>query len=197
MASKRFAIAVSFPGEHRRFVRNVVDRLAEELGRDRIFFDEWYESELLGQDGDLKLRQIYRDESEFVVPFFSEHFKKPWCKIEWSATRAMLLELHEEDCVLPVQMDLSSIPGWEAIDFAISRKRGSRLRTGREIAEVLLEAYRQRTKSLVPQASPEASTHTLALRSRTTSNPMKLARVLLQQSTRLRFRESQNMHPLS
>ncbi len=50
-SARRFAIAVSFPGEHRRFVRNVVNRLAEELGKERIFFDEWYEAELLGLDG--------------------------------------------------------------------------------------------------------------------------------------------------
>ena len=87
---RRFAIAVSFPGEHRRFVRNVVNRLAEVLGRDRVFYDEWYESELVGMDGDLKLRRFYREQSEMVVPFFSEHYDKPWCEIEWHAIRAML-----------------------------------------------------------------------------------------------------------
>ena len=74
--ARRFAIAVSFPGEHRKFVKNVVNRLAEELGSERIFFDEWYEAELLGLDGDLKLRRYYREESELVVPFFSEHYEK-------------------------------------------------------------------------------------------------------------------------
>ena len=86
----RFAIALSFPGEHRRFVRNVLERLAEILGRDRVFYDEWYEAELVGTDGDLKLRQFYREQSRMVVPFFSEHFEKDWCQIEWSAIRAML-----------------------------------------------------------------------------------------------------------
>lgn len=69
-ASRRFAIAVSFPGEHRRFVRDVVDRLAAVLGRDRVFYDEWYQAELLGLDGDLKLRRYYREQSELVIPFF-------------------------------------------------------------------------------------------------------------------------------
>jgi hypothetical protein len=75
MQPKRFAIAVSFPGEHRRFVRKVVGRLADVLGRERVFFDEWHEGELLGLDGDLKLRRCYRDWSDLVVPFFSEHYK--------------------------------------------------------------------------------------------------------------------------
>lgn len=86
-----------------------------------MFFDEWYESELLGLDGDLKLRRYYRDESELVVPFFSEHYKKPWCEIEWSAIRAMLSQRRDEDAVVPVQMDITPIPGWESIDFAVRR----------------------------------------------------------------------------
>ena len=124
---RRFAIAVSFPGEHRRFVRQVVDRLAEVLGRDRVFYDAWYEAELLGLDGDLKLRRYYREQSELVVPFFSEHYAKDWCQIEWSAIRAMLKDRRKDDAVVPVQMDGTRVEGWEDIDFAIRRKN----RTGK------------------------------------------------------------------
>lgn len=99
--NRRFAIAVSFPGEHRRFVRNVVKRLAEKLGRDRVFYDEWYQSELLGLNADLKLRHYYREQSELVVPFFSEHYEKDWCQIEWSAIRAMLRARRNENAVIP------------------------------------------------------------------------------------------------
>lgn len=146
----RFDIALSFPGEHRRFVRNVADRLAEELGQDRVFYDEWYEAELLGLDGDLKLRKCYREESHMVVPFFSEHYEKDWCQIEWSAIRAMLKDRRKEDVVIPVQLDLTSIPGWESIDFAIRRQKGSKNRSGKEIADLILEAYRLRSKSETP-----------------------------------------------
>jgi hypothetical protein len=139
--SKRFAIAVSFPGAYRRFVRNVVIRLANKLGRERVFFDEWYESELAGLDGDLKLRRYYREGSELVVPFFSEHYKKPWCALEWRAIRSMLKNRWAEDAVVPVQMDLTSIDGWEDIDFALRRRAGARNRTGSEIADLILAAY--------------------------------------------------------
>ena len=67
---RKYAIALSFPGEHRRFVQKVAERLAKSLGHDRIFYDKWYEIELTGQNGDLKLRRAYRDDSELVVPFF-------------------------------------------------------------------------------------------------------------------------------
>lgn len=129
--SKRFAVAVSFPGEHRKFVKNVVERLAEVLGRERVFYDEWYQAELLGLDGDIKLRRYYREQSDLVVPFFSEHYRKDWCQIEWSAIRSMLKQCRSEDAVIPVEMDGTRVEGWEDIDFAICKKQ----RTGKEIAE--------------------------------------------------------------
>lgn len=46
------------------------------LGRERVFYDERYQAELPGLDGDLKLRRYYREQSELVVPFFSEHYRK-------------------------------------------------------------------------------------------------------------------------
>ena len=112
--SRRFAIAVSFPGEHRRFVLNVVTRLAEELGRDRVFYDEWYEDELVGIDGDLKLKRYYSEQSEIVVPFFSKHYGKPWCEIEWHSIRAMLKDRRAEDAVVPVEMDGTQIQQFPA-----------------------------------------------------------------------------------
>lgn len=135
--SRRFAIAVSFPGEHRRFVKNVVDRLAEILGRERVFYDEWYEAELAGLDGDLKLRTYYREQSEMVVPFFSQHYQKDWCQIEWSSIRAMLKSRRKENAaVIPIELDDTKVEGWEDIDFAIRKKN----RTGRQIADLIIEA---------------------------------------------------------
>ncbi|HQX50650.1 MAG TPA: toll/interleukin-1 receptor domain-containing protein [Planctomycetaceae bacterium] len=138
--SRRFAIAVSFPGEHRRFVLNVVEQLAEALGRDRIFFDEWYNAELVGVDGDLKLRRYYREHSEVVVPFFSQFYQKPWCEIEWHAIRSMLMNRRSEDAVIPVEMDDTKIEGWESTDIGIRKKR----KTASQIADAILAAYRYR-----------------------------------------------------
>jgi TIR domain-containing protein len=155
-SSKRFAVALSFPGEHRQFVRNVASRLAEELGKERVFFDEWYQAELLGTSGDLKLKQIYRDETDLVVPFFSEHYKKKWCKIEWHAIRVVFAERQKDDAVVPVQLDGTPIEGWESIDLAIRRGR----KTGRRIAEEILAAYRLRQR----RAGVEPLRHRLLLR---------------------------------
>lgn len=137
---RRFAVALSFPGEHRRLVRNVASRLAEELEKSRVFFDEWYEAELRGTDADLKLQRIYRDNAQLVVPFFSAHYKKMWCQIEWRAMRVVLAERREEDAVVPVHIDDTQIEGWESIDLGIRKGR----KTGRQIADAILDVFRLR-----------------------------------------------------
>ena len=134
-----FAIAVSFPGEHRTFVLKVVERLAKALGRDRVFYDEWYEARLLGSGGDLKLQDFYT-QAELVIPFFSEHYSKPWCSLEWETIRGILLNRREDDAVIPVHLDDSEIPGWPAVSFGIKPKG----RSAEQIADLILEAYRQR-----------------------------------------------------
>lgn len=151
--SRRFAIALSFPGEHRRFVKNVATHLAEVLGRERVFFDDWHGAELKGTGADLKLKRIYREQSSLVVPFFSEHYEKMWCQIEWHAIRTVLAERRDDDAVVPVHLDGTRIEGWESIDLGIRRGR----RSARVVAEDILEAYRHRYPSdgVTPAIPPE------------------------------------------
>ncbi|WP_089726247.1 COR domain-containing protein [Candidatus Thiosymbion oneisti] len=134
-----FAIAVSFPGEDRPFVLKIVEHLAKALGRDRVFYDEWYEARLLGSGGDLKLQDFY-ERAELVIPFFSEHYTKPWCSLEWETIRGILLNRREDDAVIPVHLDDTEIPGWSAVSFGIKPKG----RSTEEIAHLILEAYRLR-----------------------------------------------------
>jgi hypothetical protein len=155
-SSKRFAIALSFPGEHRKFVRNVAFALAPELGKDRIFFDEWHESELHGSEADLKLKAIYKEQATLVVPFFSAHYKKMWCQIEWHAIRALLAERRKDDAVVPVLMDSTPIEGWESIDLGI-RKRSKD--SARVIAAKIVQAYRHRAESKEQSSSAEVVPH--------------------------------------
>lgn len=144
--TRRFAVALSFPGEHRRFVRNVAERLSEKLGKTRVFFDEWYEHELRGTDADLKLKQIYRNDSELIVPFFSEHYTKMWCLIEWHAIRVVLAERRKDDAVVPVHIDGTQVEGWESVDLGIRKGR----KTGRQIADAIMEVYHQRQQLADP-----------------------------------------------
>lgn len=138
---RRFAVALSFPGEHRRFVRNVANSLAKSLGKARVFFDEWYEAELKGTGADLKLKRIYREEAELVVPFFSRAYSKPWCQLEWDSIRAVLMQRRRDDAVVPILLDGARVEGWEAVDLGVIRKAGQ---SGRAIASELLQIYKRR-----------------------------------------------------
>ncbi len=113
-----FAVALSFPGEHRSFVLEVAKTLADTLTRARVFYDEWYEVDLAGVDSDLKLRSVYK-QAELVVPFFSEHYSKNWCALEWGTIRGILLTRRKDDAVIPVRLDDTEIKGWEETDFGI------------------------------------------------------------------------------
>ena len=142
---KRFQVALSFPGEHRDFVLQVANALASQLARDRIFYDDWYEVELLGAGGDLKLQGMYKD-ADLVVPFFSQYYDKPWCSLEWETIRGILLERRQDDAVIPVHLDDTQIEGWSVVNFGI-RLRG---RGPQQIAELILRRLAMTNSSTTP-----------------------------------------------
>jgi hypothetical protein len=142
---KRFRVALSFPSEHRAYVAQVARSLADTLTEARVFYDEWYEVELLGVGGDLKLRAMY-EQADLVVPFFSSQYSKPWCLLEWDTIREILLLRRKEDSVIPVHLDDTAVPGWSSVNFGIRHKG----RTPQEIAAILLEALRFRETMPVP-----------------------------------------------
>lgn len=145
---KRFKVALSFPGEERKFVEELAEYLAGRLSKQAIFFDEWYEVELLGTGGDLKLSNMYKD-AELIVPFFSKHYDKPWCQLEWETIREILLTRRRDDAVIPVHMDDTAIPGWTAVNFGIRRKS----RSPQEIGQIVLDAIELRSRRLSSDAS--------------------------------------------
>ena len=64
MIRKRFRVALSFPGEHRTFVAQVARSLARQLGKERVFYDRYFEAELARSDLDTYLQRLYHDEAE-------------------------------------------------------------------------------------------------------------------------------------
>ena len=164
--SRRFRVALSFPGEHRDFVREVAESLAAELTAERVFYDEWYEVDLLGTAGDLKLQSMY-EQSDLVIPFFSKGYDKPWCSMEWETIRGILLNRRKDDAVIPVHLDDTDIAGWSPVNFGI-RVRG---RTPKQIADLILKALAMRTSSGTAKAlKPSASGTGSSLQPPTTAN---------------------------
>ncbi len=74
--AKRFQVALSFPGEHRAYVSQVAEILAMTLGKEKVFYDEWYTAELAQINMDDLLQSFYHDESELIVPFLCADYER-------------------------------------------------------------------------------------------------------------------------
>lgn len=86
----RFDVALSFAGDNKRDkVREVAKILEKTLGKGRVFFDEFFEAEIAGQDADTYLQNIYLNESHLVVSCVCKRYnEKQWTQDEWRAIRA-------------------------------------------------------------------------------------------------------------
>lgn len=112
---KRFKIALSFPGEHREFVKRVADLLARSVGGQRVLYDHYYEAEFARPDLDTYLQRLYHDESELIAVFLcSEYEAKEWCGLEWRAVRDLIRR--RASAIMPLRFDDTAIPGLFSID---------------------------------------------------------------------------------
>jgi hypothetical protein len=89
--SRRFDVALSFPGEHRDFVKEVADYLAAAFGKERVLYDKYYEAEFARLDLDVYLPRLYRTQSELIVLFLCpEYAAKRWCNLKWRHIRQLI-----------------------------------------------------------------------------------------------------------
>jgi len=135
---RRFDVALSFPGEHRRFVAQVAQHLAARVDRERVLYDRFCEAEFARVNLDVYLPRLYREDSELIVLFLCpEYAAKRWCQLEWRHIR-QLLATAEEDRIMLLSFgdpgdrsDLGIVPG---DGFADIRDRGPD-----EIAQLILQ----------------------------------------------------------
>jgi len=64
---RRFAIALSFPGERREFLSQVADELANKVGKSRVLYDKYHEAEFARPNLDVYLPNLYRPESDLSL----------------------------------------------------------------------------------------------------------------------------------
>ncbi|MBN2241510.1 MAG: hypothetical protein JW793_02375, partial [Acidobacteria bacterium] len=117
-AEKRFAVALSFPGEYRKFVERVAELLANRFSKDRILYDKYHEAEFARPDLDIYLPALYKDQSELIVIFLCPEYRvKRWCKLEWRFIRQLISSADQGRIMLlsfgePGNMtDLGILPG--------------------------------------------------------------------------------------
>lgn len=130
-----FKVAVSFPGEKRRYVSRVVDVLRKELGPDAVFYDFDYQAQIARPNADILLQNVYHKQSELVVIFLCEEYsKKEWCGLEWRGIRDIIKSKNDAK-IMFVKFDRAEIDGTFSIDGYID---GSKFKT-QEVANFILQ----------------------------------------------------------
>ena len=89
--SRRFDVALSFPGEHRDYVEQVAGHLAAILGQERVLYDQYHDAEFARTDLDVYLPNLYRTQSELIVLFLCPQYAaKRWCGLECRFIRQLI-----------------------------------------------------------------------------------------------------------
>lgn len=117
---KRFAVAVSFATDQRDYVTAVVRRLRRRgLKIEHIFFDEYWEAELARKDLDVYLQDIYENQAELLVPFFSRAYvDREWPALEWRVMREVIKTRRAGE-IMPIYLENVDVPGSFSIDGAL------------------------------------------------------------------------------
>lgn len=125
MNKKRFKIALSFPGEYRSFVEDIVDNLTEYFLPEEILYDLFYQYEFSRGNLDTYLQDLYKNDSELIIVFYGfEYNVKPWCGLEYRSIRTFLNKPDNKDFVMFIKCDEGSPSGFfESIDGFIEAFR--------------------------------------------------------------------------
>lgn len=103
----KYDVALSFAGEDRAYVKQVYECLKK--NKISVFYDE--DQDLWGIDMLIEFAKVFNEESRYVIPFISKHYKeKIWTKHEIRNALAKALN-EENEYILPVRFDDTHIPG--------------------------------------------------------------------------------------
>ena len=104
-----FDVAVSFAGEDREFVEEIVARLKE--SEVRVFYDTDHQADMWGEDLVEYLDDIYRNRSRYAIIFISRFYaEKLWTRHERRSALARALE-ERSAYILPVRLDSTTLKG--------------------------------------------------------------------------------------
>lgn len=131
-----FEVALTFPGEIREeTVKPVADILNKKLGKDQVFYDNHYISQLAVLNLDVLLQDIYLNRSKLIVVFLcAAYAEKQWCGLEFRAIRE-LIKRKVFRKIMFVRTDDADIEGIFGIDGYVDGKRYSPA----QIADLILE----------------------------------------------------------
>jgi len=131
----KFKVGLSFPGEHRGYVKQVADALRPALGSDSVFYDHDYQAQLARPNLDTLLQETYRNSCGLVVVFLCEQYaQKQWCGLEWRAIRDVI-KAKQDERVMFVRFDDANVDGVFSVDGYID----ARISSPEQIASMILE----------------------------------------------------------
>lgn len=103
-----FDLAVSFAGENRDYVAEIVEAVKGEL---KVFYDEDYEVEAWGQDGIEFFTDVYMNRAKYVVIFVSQSYdQKMWTNVERRSALARAAT-QRSAYILPIRLDDTQLAG--------------------------------------------------------------------------------------
>lgn len=106
-----FDIALSFPGEIRSYIEEIITELDRNVKPNTYFYDYKYQSQLAVPKLDVLLQDIYRNRSNLVVVFLCEKYQeKKWCGIEFSAIREIIYE-KQDNKIMFIRVDDGKVDG--------------------------------------------------------------------------------------
>lgn len=111
ITTHQFDVALSFPGEIRSFIEEIVEELEKNIGPNSYFYDNNYVSQLARPSLDVLLQDIYRNRSKLIVVFLcSDYQRKEWCGIEFRAIKEIIME-RDNKKIMFVKMDDGIVDG--------------------------------------------------------------------------------------
>lgn len=106
-----FDIAVSFAGENRAFVEEIVRAVQQSAPDITVFYDEDYKYDAWGKNGIEYFTDVYMKRSRYVAMFISQKYaEKEWPIAERRAALARAL-IERSEYVLPIRIDDTQLPG--------------------------------------------------------------------------------------
>lgn len=104
-----FDIAVSFAGENRAYVEEIVHGV--KAAGYKVFYDDDHVADMWGQDGVEYLNKVYLKRARYVVMFASRHYaEKMWTRIERRSSLARAAT-ERSAYILPVRLDDTELDG--------------------------------------------------------------------------------------
>jgi len=127
-----YDIAVSFAGENREYVEQVV-RALQNYGVN-VFYDKDKEVEMIGEDLFEYFADIFTNKSKYIAIFISEYYnKKIWTKHEFGSMKGRILNAKKD--IFLIKFDNTNLLGIPETMYYVDANK----KTPIEIADMLVE----------------------------------------------------------